>query len=453
MARNPTKMQSSAKANRKNTYGLLQAAQFTIPYIKELKELDGVNSTHACLIMAQIEYWTFTMGETFYKFTTPPKSGRKGYSEGQSWTEGLGVTKGQFDRAFGEIGVHYGSMSDYLEASKNGDVFQGKFYCSYLHKPSHQTYYVRNKKEVEKAIKIIRKLAMESGEAAKSDLPNRDNEVSGDSNSGVAENAKSDVVYTDTTTDTTTDTYTERVQNSLRDSLQKQKERVDEEQEKEETIESGKSSESYNFELRPPISSNGEEKIAIRDDFSPTWDAKYRAVIQFPNKLASWATEKFIKYYKDKNLRLTSAEWQKKWWDWMQSERETFGNEKLSAEHREILNYVADEVLEATWHVPCVFDWEDVATYFDYAYSEMTLTDVMFQLYEADKLGGVGDLHYFNNIQREEWWSDIVSDIKEKGLEDEVIYIHSLPRKRVSLRRLREIAQERAAACVEETNN
>jgi hypothetical protein len=110
--------------------------------------------------------------EGFYKFLKPvykkdeegevqvgenglPIIGNPLYVHGQSWVEHISFTEDEFRTAFSKIGIAYPSVSKFRQAEKNGDVFQGKFYCSYIDRKSNLTYYLRNHALVDQVLESI----------------------------------------------------------------------------------------------------------------------------------------------------------------------------------------------------------------------------------------------------------------------------------------------------------
>lgn len=129
-----------------------------IPYIKELKKLEGIKTGNACILMQQLEE-NFTNKPTgFCMYATPPKSDLALYSKGESWVEKLGMSRNEIETAFAQMGISYSSTTKYKEAQAAGDIFEGKFYCR-VHLRSkgtnHQTMYYRNHEKVNEAMKII----------------------------------------------------------------------------------------------------------------------------------------------------------------------------------------------------------------------------------------------------------------------------------------------------------
>lgn len=414
----------SAAKSKKQRNGLLEAAQFPIVYIKDLKLLEGIKSTHACLVMSQIEYWVSKMGDGFYKFLEPPETNQYRYKVGDSWTEELGISYAEFVSAFDQIGVRYKSKKEYDEA-KAGDEFGEKYYCSYFNKITRQTFYFRNKPKVEKAISFLRNVKTKSPVSEDSEVSVKGKSSSRDEEESIIENNFIDLESSDTTSDNTTKITSER------EEADSHSEQIFNGERKEASIDS---------------SVGCNESKTIPTDFTPSWDAKYRAVMHFPDKSPAWVTEKFIANFRAKPLRLTDEQWHLKWWDWMQSERDSFGNTKLDDEHDIILNHVAVEVFECANSLPTyLFDISELQDELGGKYSEETLTNVTERMYEGNSLGKVGN-YYFNNLGRDKYWSDIAREIVELELIDETIYIRNLKKEPLSLREIHEWERKRKAA-------
>lgn len=116
---------------------ILHLTRNTIPYVKELHPIAG--SVVGCILMHQLECWFERHPEGFYMFLEPAE--HEAYKPGESWTEELGVTKGEFRAAFDRIGVRYPSKGQFEGAV---DKFKGNLYCSYYNKQTHRTRYFRN---------------------------------------------------------------------------------------------------------------------------------------------------------------------------------------------------------------------------------------------------------------------------------------------------------------------
>lgn len=127
---------------------ILSITRSNIPYVKELHPLTG--SVIGCLVMQQLDYWFTTQPEGFYKFLEP--ADHPAYKKGDSWVEELGMSADEFRYAFDRISIRYKSRTEYEKASKTGDLFKGKFYCSYIDRRANLTYYFRNHDVVDAAL-------------------------------------------------------------------------------------------------------------------------------------------------------------------------------------------------------------------------------------------------------------------------------------------------------------
>lgn len=120
---------------------ILSITRSVIPYVKELHPLTG--SVHGCLIMQQLDYWFTPHPDGFYKFLEP--TAHASYKSGDSWVEELGMTHNEFRGAFDKIGVRYKSRTEFEAAKKSGkDIFDGKYYLSFVDRKKNLTYYLRN---------------------------------------------------------------------------------------------------------------------------------------------------------------------------------------------------------------------------------------------------------------------------------------------------------------------
>ena len=127
---------------------ILSITRSNIPYVKELHPLTG--SIIGCLVMQQLDYWFSSQPEGFYKFLEP--ADHPAYKVGDSWVEELGMSSDEFRYAFDRISIRYKSRTEFEKASKAGDLFKGKFYCSYIDRRANLTYYYRNHDVVDAAL-------------------------------------------------------------------------------------------------------------------------------------------------------------------------------------------------------------------------------------------------------------------------------------------------------------
>lgn len=143
---------------------ILSITRSNIPYVKELHPLTG--SVIGCLVMQQLDYWFTTQPEGFYKFLEP--ADHPAYKAGDSWVEELGMSADEFRYAFDRISVRYKSKSEFDKASKVGDAFRGKFYCSYIDRRANLTYYFRNHDVVDAALdELINESGSKTGKKVK----------------------------------------------------------------------------------------------------------------------------------------------------------------------------------------------------------------------------------------------------------------------------------------------
>ena len=80
-------------------------------------------------------------------------------------------------------------------------------------------------------------------------------------------------------------------------------------------------------------------------DFEPSLDAKFRAVLAFPEKHQRFATAKFIQHFRAKKLKKTPPQWKNEWWNWMSKEYPSRGNDLIESEHDAITRAVCSIVV------------------------------------------------------------------------------------------------------------
>jgi len=117
---------------------LLSITRSSIPYIKELNRITG--SMAASILMQQLDYWFHRYPDGFYKFLEPSPN-HVCYKASDSWTEEIGISKGEFRTAFDSIGYRHATKAAFLAAQ---DKFLGRMYASYIDKKTNLTHYVRN---------------------------------------------------------------------------------------------------------------------------------------------------------------------------------------------------------------------------------------------------------------------------------------------------------------------
>lgn len=131
---------------------ILSITRNVIPYVKELNVVSG--GVLASVAMQQLDYWFHSKPDGFYKFMGP--SNHEAYRPGDSWTEELGMTVDEFRSAFDKIGIRYKSRTEYEKMVRSGgDVFQGKFYCSYVARRENLTYYFRNHELLDATLDVL----------------------------------------------------------------------------------------------------------------------------------------------------------------------------------------------------------------------------------------------------------------------------------------------------------
>ncbi len=179
-----------------------ESSDFVKLYVPELMQLVESGDEKMCLIMAQVEYWFTHKPDGFYKFMSPAKGDNPAYRAGDSWTEEMGMSDTKIANALKPICTHYKTLTAYK--NEEGDKFKGKFYCSYYHKPSHQTFYLRNHDLVNAALKrlSLEKRSNIFREKNSSKAGNDEKTFSGNTETGFPEILEAEVVYTENTTET-----------------------------------------------------------------------------------------------------------------------------------------------------------------------------------------------------------------------------------------------------------
>jgi uncharacterized protein YodC (DUF2158 family) len=197
------------RGNPEDKNKILKLVDYTIPYVKELRQLPLVKSVTACILMQQLDYWiNIQAGKKFYKFLEPCDN-QRAYKPGDSWTEELGMSADEFKTAFGQIGVSYKSKAQYDAAP---DKFQGKYYCSYFNRVNRETLYFRNDELVDRDLNnlFLGNGESQSVEAGKIDSVEVDSFYSvEDDISSLVENETIALESTETTSDNTSKTTTD----------------------------------------------------------------------------------------------------------------------------------------------------------------------------------------------------------------------------------------------------
>lgn len=162
-----------------------------------------------------------------------------------------------------------------------------------------------------------------------------------------------------------------------------------------------------------------ETKILVPADFRPTLDAKFRAAIAFPNKSQSFATEKFIKHFTRRELKKTAADWHDEWWNWMHTERPSYGNDSIDTELEDIRDEVVDRIWRLQETLPYVFHITHIVNKAQTeGFSEETVDEVLEQLVSNDYFAQI-ESFYFNleeYTENKEWNRRVKEKLVECGL-------------------------------------
>lgn len=166
-------------------------------------------TTAGAILLQQLDYWFSKYPGGFYKFMEPPKTGHKAYRSGDSWTEELYFSRKEFTTAFEQVGIAYKSKGQFDQASRAGDVFHGRFYCSYYDRVARITWYYRNHAVIDAYLDRVAATALKSAETQdeKREVPDNqdgksrtaDQAVLGNDQSANLERPKGKIQYTETT--------------------------------------------------------------------------------------------------------------------------------------------------------------------------------------------------------------------------------------------------------------
>jgi hypothetical protein len=161
-------------------------------------------------------------------------------------------------------------------------------------------------------------------------------------------------------------------------------------------------------------------KILLPDNFSPSLDEKRRAIEIFPYKSPSYVTEKFIfNYCQPRGMRLSILEWHNKWWDWMNSERTTYGNEKLADEHIAI-RCEAYETLGDTINKRCgyTFTIDDILRNAFDTFTRECIEIIVEEMIRYEDLARVGDYFYERDLYlaNDDHKAQVDDELDELGL-------------------------------------
>lgn len=131
-----------------------------ISYIKELKDLEGIKSTNACVLMQYLEKRFQESPDGFYVQREPLQmSGLEPDDEDRrSLVEELGLTGNEIDTAFRQLGISYTKREAFYKARDKGDIFQGKYYCVRSRKTAFgrkSMFFNRDHEKVEEAIELL----------------------------------------------------------------------------------------------------------------------------------------------------------------------------------------------------------------------------------------------------------------------------------------------------------
>jgi hypothetical protein len=283
-------------------------------YVPELKQLVEGSDEKMCLMMAQLEYWFGIKPDGFYKFMERPKGVNPAYREGDSWTEEMGMSNSKIETALKPICTHYSSWTEYKQAD---DKFQGRLYCSYYHRPSHQTYYLRNHEKVnaELARLELAKLSHIFGEKHSSNVGKGEIYTSGN---GVIDNAEiieSEVVYTENNSEINSKNKQEREEGSHFGGEVKEK-REEEIPANSDNFDSSYSGDLVTAEI-PAWQQRQNRKVPFPAGFELTEDMIAWAKENNPEIDVHHSTEKFRVY----NYDNFSADWLREWQMWILREK------------------------------------------------------------------------------------------------------------------------------------
>jgi hypothetical protein len=325
--------------SKKNNSTKKESQEYVKLYVPELMQLVDSGDEKMCLMMAQLEYWFGHKPDGFYKFMSAAKGDNPAYREGDSWTEEMGISDTKINNALKPICTHYQSFTAYK--NEEGDKFKGKFYCSYYHKPSHQTHYLRNHEVVNKALESLSlgKKSLIFREKHSSNGGNNGNGFSGNVETIVPDYIKGEVIYTETTTKNTQER--EESSHFYLDKIYKEEENKNVIQEENNYVMQEEEEEVYEaFADNVDSLENGVSVVTASDG----WQNPQKYPVPFPSDfeltedMIAWAkdkkpeidvhdsTEKFKIYNADNS----SKDWLKKWQLWIRNERTTKGTNYTS---------------------------------------------------------------------------------------------------------------------------
>lgn len=163
------------------------------------------------------------------------------------------------------------------------------------------------------------------------------------------------------------------------------------------------------------------ERILLPENFIPTWDKQFRAIMEFPDVSPATFTEKFVRKNLQNNKRKTLFKWNELWWDWIEREVPIYiGNVELEKERDEIFNRVYNNVYKITfWDgVGKVISRDDFYQKCHIYLSKKTVDDCLKLLVESESFGQVSN-YYFNLDKYNEsleWKEKIDEELNKLGL-------------------------------------
>ncbi|MCA1626004.1 MAG: hypothetical protein LC778_19850 [Acidobacteria bacterium] len=341
--------------SKKSKAAKKDSTEFVKLYVPELLQLIESGDEKTCLVWAQCEYWFGHKPDGFYKFMSPAKGDNSAYRDGDSWTEEMGMSDTKINNAFKPICTHYRSFTAYK--NEVGDKFKGKFYCSYYHKPSHQTYYLRDHDKTNAALKSLslEKRSNIFREKHSSKVGNDEKVFSGDAETSFPDIIEGEVIYTETTTknnqENNTDMTQEREDSShfFANEIKKEEEENKNVMQEEEDVYEPSTDNVDCFEngvsaLNPNIAWQSQQEFVVPfpSDFELTEEMVAWAENKKPEIDVHDSTDKFKIYHAD-NL---SKHWLKKWQIWIRNERTVKGTSYTSGKKsradtlREVCEYI-----------------------------------------------------------------------------------------------------------------
>ena len=290
-------------------------------YVPELKQLVNSGDEKMCLLMAQLEYWFGLKPDGFYKFMEVPKGVSPAYQKGDSWVEEMGMSKDKINNGLKSICTQYKSFSDY---KKETDKFKGRFYCSYYHKPSHQTFYFRNHDKTNQALASSNLENKSSIFRAKysSVLGKQPYSVSGNGETSIPEVLDADVVYTENTQENNQCTTQEREHSLFEQAIKNQT--IEESEVLDGIVDDSDFAENNGFVKNVSIDWMSAKSIAVPfpANFELTDNMIAWAKEKNPDIDVERATEKFKIHFENAQKK----DWLNTWKKWILDEKPAFQN-------------------------------------------------------------------------------------------------------------------------------